>query len=115
MQQGDFGSATLVESAARTASFNSDAEAVQSYDRVWAYLDITAASGTSPTLDIIIQESVDGTTWYDSGYSFTQSTATGKQRLSMPAVGGYFIRASCTIAGTSPSFTFSVDVVGKQN
>lgn len=116
MRQGDYDKSTLVSGdSARTASFNSDAEDVQPYIKLWAYLNVTAVSGTSPTLDITIEESPDGIEWFDSGYSFTQVTSAEKQRLVMDAIGGYHLRAVCTIGGTSPSFTFSLDMVGKQN
>src|SRR5947207_292321 len=69
------------------------------YANCVAYLNVTAASGTSPTLDVKFQDSADGTTWYDvpSG-AFTQKTATGSQRLALSNVGPY-LRAVQAVGG----------------
>lgn len=75
---------------------------------------VTAAAGTgSPTLDVIIQQSVDdGTNWHDvAGLTFTQvaSAAAPIAELKVPTgkIAGA-LRVKYTIAGTNPSFTFSV-------
>jgi hypothetical protein len=68
-------------------------------------LAVTAASGTTPTLDVVIQTSHDGTTWR-TAHTFTQATATGTQRASFPV--DRFVRATWTVGGTTPSFTFAV-------
>ena len=114
MKTGTF-SRQVVTSAAYTTTFNSDSDDCEPFSFAVAYLDVTAASGTSPTLDITIEESIDGSTWFDSGFAFTQVTATEKQKLLIDNLGGLFYRANCTIAGTSPSFTFTLDFVGKRN
>lgn len=111
MQLGQHDTATLVESAAYTASFNSGAVLSANVDEIIAYLNISAASGTSPTLDITIQDTPDGTNWYDVT-SFAQATGTGKQRIVLSNIGSQ-VRAKVTMAGTSPNFTFSVELSGK--
>jgi hypothetical protein len=68
-------------------------------------LNVTAASGTSPTLDVTVQCSRDGVTWYDSG-TFTQSTGVNTQRKIFLL--DRFVRAKYVVAGTSPSFTFTL-------
>lgn len=96
---------TLFPSATKTATATGDA--VETGDRRVARLklDVTAASGTSPTLDVDVETSRDGSTWYTSG-SFTQATAVGgEEKLFML---DRFVRAKATIGGTTPSFTFSV-------
>jgi hypothetical protein len=79
-------------------------------------LDSAAGTGTTPTLDVKIQDSADGSTgWTDiAGATFTQVVAVASQQklvLNKDAVRRY-IRIVHTIAGTTPSFTFSVNAVG---
>ncbi|MEW5820327.1 MAG: hypothetical protein AB1782_09065 [Cyanobacteriota bacterium] len=103
---------TFLSSASRTSSGNSgngvyvgeNAESV-------IYLDVTAASGTSPTLDVSIQDTIDGTNW-DTVASFTQATSTGRE---VKRINNYsrYMRISYTIGGTDPDFTFSVSAYMK--
>ena len=75
---------------------------------VLAQLNVTVVSGTNPTLDVLVQESLDGTNWYTL-IAFTQATATGLE-LKKAANPGRYIRAKWTIGGTdTPTFTFSVE------
>lgn len=73
------------------------------------YLNVTAVSGTSPTLDVVIESLVDGV-WMSEG-AFTQATGvtTGKIELTnLPCD----IRVRHTIGGTAtPTFTFTVTLV----
>ena len=80
---------------------------------ILAYLNVTAASGTSPTLTVAFQDSPDGINWYPipSG-AFSAVTAAGLSRLVVPAgtaVGSY-LRAVLTAGGTTPSFTTSLTI-----
>ena len=97
---------TLHASAARTASDNGSS--VELGDRGTLRLDlvVSAASGTLPSLQVDIQTSKDGTTWRAIG-GFTALAAAGSQRASFPGC-DRFVRASYTLSGTTPSFTFSV-------
>ena len=63
-------------------------------------------SGTSPTLDAKLQDSADGSTWADTGVSFTQVTASGsrQQRELKTKQGRPYVRVAATVGGTSPSF-----------
>lgn len=104
----------LQASAAQTATGNSSAVEVGEYTEALVTLNCTAASGTTPTMTVKVQTSDDkGTTWYDlpSG-GFTQLTAAGKQALQITCFGDY-IRALWTIGGSTPSFTFVMNVTGK--
>lgn len=104
---------TLLSSAARTTSGSSDYVDVSNFAEMVALLDVTAASGTSPTLDVKFQTSDNGTDWFDlPSDAFTQSTAGVKKALKLSNFGRY-VRASYTIGGTSPSFTFSLRLVAK--
>ena len=69
-------------------------------------LNCTAASGTSPTLDVTIQESADNSTYYTVA-SIKQITTTGVERVTVKSDQRYR-RAVFTTGGTGPSFTCSV-------
>jgi len=78
------------------------------------FLNVTAQAGTNPTLDVKIQDSPDGTLWFDvPGLTFTQVTAsTGQQTLQATRAIGQKLRAIATVGGSAtPTFTFSVGVV----
>jgi hypothetical protein len=82
------------------------------YGTAKAFLNITAASGTSPTLDIKFQDSYDGTNWVDvASGAFAQKTAANYSSLVLTNVGPY-LRAVQTRGGTSPSFTYDLYVAG---
>lgn len=69
------------------------------------YLNVTAAAGTAPTLDVVINATVNGVQ-YSIG-SFTQATAVTTQLITI-ANCPHVIQIEVTIGGTSPSFTFEV-------
>ena len=81
------------------------------------YLDVTAVSGTTPTLDVKIQEKDPVSGKYFDLVSFTQVTAVITQRKNYGSGAGELlgkvIRFVATIGGTTPSFTFSLSMVGK--
>lgn len=97
---------TLAGSAARMATGNGAALGVAK-GTLRLLLDVTAAAGTGPTLDVVIETSFDGATNWRSLGAFAQKTAAGSERKSF-AGADRFVRARWTIAGTAPSFTFSV-------
>lgn len=105
---------TVQASAAKTATNSSAALVVGNYREAIATLNVTAASGTTPTLDVKLQTSDDGgTTWYDlPGGVFTQRTAAGAQALQITNFGDT-LRAVSTIGGTTPSFTYAIKLVAK--
>lgn len=70
---------------------------------------VTAVSGTSPTLDVIIQESDDsGTNWFDV-YHFERITAIGSYRSPKLPLTGNRIRYVQLVGGTTPSFTRAIN------
>lgn len=77
---------------------------------VKAILDVGAVAGTSPTLDVAIQESAT-TTAADftaiTGAAFTQVSTTGNQELHFKVTKRY-VRAVSTVGGTSPKQDFGV-------
>lgn len=130
----------LVSSSARVATGNSGALSWpdDAADAVFL-LSCSAASGTSPTLDVVIQvTNDDGTTWFGD-QRFAQLTSATSRTIKMltrrveaqaaaeaatlAATGGASvangplsqkIRVLWTIAGTNPSFTFSVVAFGNR-
>src|SRR5262245_15758513 len=98
---------TLLTSAARTASGQGEGtSAAAGFREGNVLLDITAVSGTTPSLTVTAETSADGTTWF-THTAFTAKTATGRDILKLGNLGS-FVRMSYTISGTTPSFTFSV-------
>ena len=100
---------TAVASAARTSSANGTT--VTDYGpvtRIRAQLECTAASGTTPTLDVVIEDTIDGTNFNTIG-TFAELGAAGREAIEIPGPFSDKVRARWTITGTTPSFTFAVD------
>lgn len=99
---------TLVASSARTSSGDSGALTgwgVPSVARV--QLEVTAAAGTTPTLDVVVEDSLDGANWNVVG-SFSQAVAATRQVVNLSTPFADLLRVRWTLAGVSASFTFSV-------
>ena len=72
-------------------------------------IPVTAVSGTTPTLDVGIEESDDsGTNWFRV-YDFPRITATGMYRSPKLPLVGNRVRYVQTVTGTTPSFTRAVN------
>ncbi len=102
---------TLVASLARTA--NGDSSALPGYgpaSSIRAQLNVTAVSGT-PTLDVVIEDSVDGGATWNTVGTFAQKTAVSREVINITGLFGDQIRVRWTIAGGTPSLTFAVDAV----
>lgn len=71
-------------------------------------LNVTAASGTTPSLTVEVQWSNDGTTFFSASTpdAFTAITAVGTA-LKPFQVKGRFARLKYTVTGTTPSFTLT--------
>jgi hypothetical protein len=98
---------------ARTASSTGTGRvigATSATQRVYAALFVTAASGTTPTLDVVVQSDDNaGFASPTSVITFTQATGTTAEFASAAgAITDTRYRVSYTIAGTNPSFTFVV-------
>lgn len=73
------------------------------------HYSVTAVSGTSPTLDVSIEESIDGGTNWFKVYDFPRITsATQAHSPTIPLVGNR-VRYVQTVGGTTPSFTRAVN------
>lgn len=74
-------------------------------------IPVTLVSGTNPTLDVGIEESVDsGTNWYRV-YDFPRITATGSYMSPTIPMTGNRVRYVQTVTGATPSFTRAVNRV----
>lgn len=101
---------SFADSAARTVS--GDSGTVSGFgDRqtLRCQLDVTAAAGTTPTLNVVIEDTLDGTTWNAVG-TFAQRVAAGREVVNVTTPFSDRLRARWTVGGTAPSFTFSVIV-----
>ena len=109
--------ATLHTSAAETATVTGADVDTEQLGSANFYLDVTAVTGTTPTLDVKIQEKDPVSGKYFDLVSFTQQTAISSERKSYGSGAGELlgkvIRYVATIAGTTPSFTFSLSMVGR--
>lgn len=88
-----------------------------SYDetaaRVECSLNVSAASGTSPTLDITPQFSIDGENWFDGANDFTQATGTTTEMIENTSKVGVKMRFKYVVGGTDPDFTFDIAAAAK--
>jgi hypothetical protein len=106
-------SVTLLASAARTASGNTSDIDVGRFIGGEICLDVTAVSGTSPTLDVYIEGKDQLSGKYKVLCSQTGITAVGTWWFTIYPLLFKYIRVRWDIGGTSPSFTFSVGLEGK--
>lgn len=96
-----------VPSAARTATGNSGAIAVQA-GNLGIGLNVTAVSGTTPSMTVTVEWSYDGTNFGvgETTDSFAAITAAKVTNRLVPVRAPYY-RLVWTITGTTPSFTFT--------
>jgi nitrate/nitrite transporter NarK len=104
-----------VASAARTATGTSSAFATADTDHLTATLVVTAASGTTPTLDVTLETTADGTNYYTVPVTFPQQTGTTTGVARVFGSLGATSRWKWTIGGTTPSFTFSIAVTADRD
>lgn len=100
----------LAASSARTTTGQGSAVSTGLEQAQVAKVDVTAASGTTPNLTVTVEESANGSTGWATKATFAAKTGTGSQIIALPRLNHSFLRASWTITGTTPSFTFSVQV-----
>lgn len=106
---------TLVAPSTRTATVTGTGIDLQQYAatgniNLKIVADVGTVTGTTPTLDIKIQESDDNSSFSDiTGATFTQITATGAGAVEIHTCTiKRYIRAVGTIAGTTPSFPLAI-------
>ena len=100
-------------SAAETTSGQSGGFNVSGASEAIVFFNVTAASGTVPTLDVKVQISADGITWHDEGTTFTQVIVAITPAVKKLTNIGAWIRFVWTVAGTTPSFTFTLTTILK--
>jgi hypothetical protein len=72
------------------------------------HLHVSANSGSTPTLDVIIEDSPDGSTGWATIATFSQVTTTDQAlRVEITGTVKQYIRAAWTIGGTTPLYTFA--------
>lgn len=100
-------------------TFNTAAVAPKGANRIGVWIDVDSSTGTSPTLDVALQISLDkGTTWANLPGTFNTSTQGALAQIGT-TTGVWFeffefagdpeftrIRAKHTIAGTSPVYDY---------
>jgi hypothetical protein len=102
----------VLPSAARTTTGVATLE-LNEFSEGYVALDVTAVSGTTPSMSVKVQVSDDNVTWYDEGTSFAAVTAISRPAVAKFTNFGRYVRLSYTITGTTPSFTFSAALVMK--
>lgn len=107
------GTIMVSPASAITATGNSTARqlgAVAADEKVYAALHVIAASGTTPTLDVVVQsDDAQAFTTATGRITFTQATGVTSEWLSADgAITDDWWRISYTLGGTNPSFTFLV-------
>ena len=78
-----------------------------------AFLKVTASTGTGETLDVKFQEWDEvSQDWYDiTGAAFTQATGVTSERITF-STNAFLVRCVQVIAGTTPTFDYTVGAVG---
>ena len=105
-------SSTDIASAAITTTATSANIALTNAQTIALQVAVTAVSGT-PTMDIVIQETFDGTNYFDI-YHFPRITTTGQYQTPLLRMSGIGYRVVRTIGGTTPSFTMSLVRITRQ-
>ncbi len=116
---GSSGGAILNQaSAAQTANGVSGNLSVIGYRELLVAANVTAVAGTTPTLTLALDSLGADGVWYTL-WTSTAVTAVG-QTVAHLGVGaatnvafGATVRLRWTIGGATPSFTFSVSMIGK--
>jgi hypothetical protein len=96
----------LAPRATRTASGSGPGVGMPEESTLRLTLDVSAASGTTPTLTVAVEHSRDGVTWTALD-AFPQVTGAGTTHRTFGGVDNY-VRATWSVGGTTPSFTFAV-------
>lgn len=108
----------LAGAAAITATGNGTGVDISHYSGIAKFiLSASATGGAGQTLDVKIQHSNDNSSWADAGIAFTQVTNAEASFQSLDVnVDGLrkYIRAVSTLAGTTPTVTRSVMMVGQK-
>lgn len=84
------------------------------FANIRAQLVVTGTAGTSPTLDVTLDESTDGGTTWNTIITFTRATAATSEVKNFTGLFGPKLRLAYTVGGTAtPTFNFSVSLFAK--
>ena len=72
---------------------------------------INVVNAGTPTLDVDIEDSWNGTDW-NVWISLPQLTVVSETQLNAARLPGPFVRSNAIIAGTTPDIDFQVDILG---
>lgn len=102
---------SLLDLAALTSTGNGSSvdNAAATSNGYVANLHVTAVSGTTPSMAIVIQHSTNNSTWSTLA-TFTTATAATSQVLTGSGTVNRYVRASYTLSGTTPSFTTQISL-----
>jgi len=106
-------------SAAQTTSGASANLPVAGFRELLVAVNVTAVAGTTPTLMLAIDSLGADGVWYTGLWTSVSITAAGQTIASLGVSAttnvafGATVRLRWTIGGTTPSFTFSVSIIGK--
>jgi hypothetical protein len=104
----------IAPSAARTASGNTADIDVGRILKAEICIDVTAVSGTTPTLDVYVEGQDQLSGKYKVLFSQTGINAVGTFWTPNPLdIAFKYVRARWVIGGTSPQFVFSIGLEGK--
>lgn len=96
--------------AATVSGSVAEARVIREMQNVRAFLRVTAASGTSPTLDVTLGVTVNGQRYVIG--TFAQLTAAGSEMISISDCPSD-LDVDYVITGTTPSFDFTVDIMSE--
>jgi hypothetical protein len=106
---------TVVQaSAAKTVTGTTPSFDEGSHDKIAIEIDVTAVSGTTPSMTVNVEWSHDNSSWFsaDPVDAFTAIT-TALKKVKLFDVKGLYCRLNYTISGTTPSFTFAaIAIIG---
>ncbi len=98
---------TLASASVVTATGTTTAVEIGDKGTLRLLLTTASVTGTSPTLDVAVQTSYDGSTGWTTVASFAQKTTATTERKQFTGI-DRFVRLSYTVGGTTPSFTVTV-------
>lgn len=101
----------VVPSAARITAGNSGmVNPGEAGETLCLLVNVTAASGTTPSLALSVEWSNDGTVWAtpETADTFTALTVAAVKVKTFERKAAFY-RVVWTITGTTPSFTFTID------
>ena len=97
-----------VSASGSTSNFD-----VSSFESCTGAVNVTAVSGTTPSLDVFIEGLEEATGAYITLASKTGINAVGVYPLDIPRLDVRYVRLRYEVSGTTPSFTLSVGLTCK--